>query len=95
MNNRSKPVRIGGTVEKYKHKLNMLEPGSKIVKVIGLLVVLSLVFYFINAVLISVIFGCLAVALGIILWVLIMIEQHQDNVLNQQAINERKKNGEE
>ena len=79
----------------YKHKLNMLEPGSKIVKVIGLLAALSLVFYFINAVLISVICGCLAVALGIILWILIMIEQHQDNVLNQQAINERKKNGED
>lgn len=82
-------------MKKYKHKLNMLEPGLKIVKMIGLFVVLSLVFYSIHAVLLSFICGCLAVALGIILWILIMIEQHQDNILNQQAINERKKNGED
>lgn len=82
-------------MKNYKHKLNMLEPGLKIVKVIGLLLGLSLVFHFINAVLISLLCGCIAVILGIILWILIMIEQYQDNVLNQQAIDERKKNGED
>jgi hypothetical protein len=73
----------------------MLEPGLKMVKMIGLFGGLSLVFYCINAAFLSFLFGSLVVALGIILWILIMIEQHQDNVLNQQAINERKKNGEE
>jgi uncharacterized protein YybS (DUF2232 family) len=72
----------------------MLEPGLKMVKMIGLFGGLSLVFYYFNAVLLSFLCGGLAVALGIILWILIMIEQHQDNVLNQQAIDERKKNGE-
>jgi hypothetical protein len=72
----------------------MLEPGLKMVKMIGLFGGLSLVFYCIHAVFLIFLCGSLAVALGIILWILIMIEQHQDNVLNQQAINERKKNGE-
>jgi hypothetical protein len=79
----------------YKHKLNMLEPGLKMVKMIGLFGGLSLVFHCINADLLCFLCGSLAVALGIILWILIMIEQHQDNVLNQQAINERKRNGED
>jgi hypothetical protein len=73
----------------------MLEPGLKMVKMIGLFGGLSLVFYCINVAFLSFLFGSLAVALGTILWILIMIEQHQDNVLNQQAINERKKNGED
>jgi phage-related holin len=73
----------------------MLEPGLKMVKMIGLFGGFSLAFYCINSVLLSFLFGGLAIALGIILLILIMIEQHQDNVLNQQAINERKKNGED
>ena len=80
-------------MKKYKHKLNMLEPGLKMVKLIGLFGGFSLAFYCINSVLLSFLFGGLAIALGIILLILIMIEQ--DNVLNQQAINERKKNGED
>lgn len=65
------------------------------VKIIGLLGVLSMVLYCINAVLLCFICGFLAIALVIILWILIMIEQHQDNVLNQQAIDERKRNGDD
>lgn len=66
----------------------MLEPGLKIMKVIGLFGVLGFVFHIVKAVLLCYIFVGLAVVLGIILWVLIMIEQHQDNVLNKQALNE-------
>lgn len=81
-------------MKKYKHKLNMLEPGLKMLMIIGLLGVMSLIFYCLKAILLCLICGCLAVALGVVLWILIMIEQHQDNVLNQQAIEERKKKGE-
>lgn len=75
-------------MKKYKHKLNMLEPGLKMVKAIGVLAMLSLVCYFLKAIRISYLFGALAVILAIILWILIIIEQHQDNVMNRQAIEE-------
>lgn len=75
-------------MKKYKHKLNMLEPGLKMVKAIGCLAMLSLVCYFLKAVRMSYLFGALAVFLAIILWILIIIEQHQDNVMNRQAIEE-------
>lgn len=75
-------------MKKYKHKLNMLEPGLKMVKAIGVLAMLSLVCYFLKAIRISYLFGALTVILAIILWILIIIEQHQDNVMNRQAIEE-------
>lgn len=75
-------------MKKYKHKLNMLEPGLKMVKAIGCLAMLSLVCYFLKAVRMSYLFGALAVFLAIILWILIIIEQHQDNVMNRQVIEE-------
>lgn len=73
----------------------MLEPGLKMIKVIGLFGLLSLVFYCMKAFMLTILCGGIAVALVIVLSVLIIIEQHQDNVLNQQAINERRKNGED
>ena len=73
----------------------MLEPGLKMVKAIGCLAMLSLVCYFLKAVRISYLFGALAVLLAIILWILIVIEQHQDNVMYRQAIKERESSGQD
>ena len=79
----------------YKHKLNMLEPGLKMVKAIGILALLSLICYFCKVVLVSYLFGGIAVLLIAVLWILIVIEQHQDNVMNRQAMEEREKHGTE
>ncbi len=82
-------------MKKYKYKLNMLEPGWKMIKAICMFGVLSFILHIIRMVLLSYIFGVLAVLLGIALWILLIIESHQDKVLIQQAIKERRKNGEE
>lgn len=77
----------------YKHKLNMLEPGLKMVKAIEVFALISLICYLLKAVLISYLFGGLTLLLIVILWILIIIEQHQDNVMNRQAIEEEKSKG--
>jgi uncharacterized membrane protein HdeD (DUF308 family) len=79
-------------MKKYKYKLNMLEPGWKMVKAIGIFGIAAFVFYIINVDLLCYIFGILAALIGIVLWVLLMIESHQDKVLNDQAIQERREN---
>ncbi|BCN32303.1 hypothetical protein [Anaeromicropila herbilytica] len=81
-------------MKKYKHKLNMLEPGCKMIKAIGIFGVLAILFYLIKVSVLCYLFSGLALIIGIILCVLLMIEHHQDKVLNEQAINERKINGE-
>jgi hypothetical protein len=89
---------IWGSVWGYqmrKYKLNMLEPGCKMMKAIGIFGVISLMFYIIKLVVFCFIFGGLAILLGIILWILIIVESHQDKVLNEQAVKERRKNGED
>jgi hypothetical protein len=79
----------------YKHKLNMLEPGLKMIKAIGIFGVMGFIFHVTKLVLISYIFSGLAALLGIVLWILLIIESHQDKVLNEQVIQERRKNGED
>lgn len=81
-------------MRKYKIKLNMLEPGIKMIKVIGILAILSIVFHIVNTVLLCYIFSSLTVLLSITLWILLIIEDHQDMVLNEQAIQERGEDGE-
>lgn len=82
-------------MKKYKYKLNMLEPGIKMIKAIGILILLSVLFYFTNLLILCYLFGVLAGITGFILWFLIIIEQHQDRVLNEQAIEEKRRNGED
>lgn len=73
----------------------MLEPGLKMVKAVGLFIVIGIVFYIFKVFYLCYIFSGIAALIGVILWVLLMIESHQDKVLNQQAIQERRKNGED
>jgi len=73
----------------------MLEPGWKMIKAIGILGVIGLVFYIIKAVLLCCIISGLAALIGIILWILLIVESHQDKVLNEEAIQERRKKGED
>jgi hypothetical protein len=80
-------------MKKYKYKLNMLEPGLKMIKVIGIFLVLDFLFYMIRVNLLCLIFSSLAALLSITLFILLIIENHQDRVLNDQAIQERRRNG--
>lgn len=70
----------------------MLEPGCKMIKAIGIFVVLGFVFYIMKVVLLCYIFSTLATIMGIILWILIVVEGHQDKVLNEQAKQGKRKN---
>jgi F0F1-type ATP synthase assembly protein I len=80
--------------KKYKHKLNMLEPGYRMIKAIGILGAFALIFFLIKEIFLSFLFGGLAAMIGIILWILLIIEHHQDRVLYDQDLTERRKNGE-
>lgn len=70
----------------YKHKLNMLEPGGIICKVLLAMLILVIVFRICKAVTIS---NFILVTWGILLIIfviLLLLEQHQDKVLNAQQI---------
>jgi hypothetical protein len=73
----------------------MLEPGLRMVKAIGILAVIGFILYLCNVFLLCYLFVGLAVFLTILLLILLIIESHQDKVLNEQAILERRKNGED
>lgn len=80
-------------MKKYKYKLNMLEPGWKMIKAIVIFGALGFTFHIIKVDLLCYIFSGLAVLFCIVLWILLIVESHQDRVLNEQAILERRKNG--
>lgn len=73
---------------RYKYKLNMLEPGLIMTKNIGALVVLGLVFWVAKWHWLSIFFGALSGIIFAVLLILVAIEAHQDNVLNDIAMRE-------
>ena len=80
--------------KRFKHKLNMLEPGTRMLKCIGILILIGLLLYVFKF---RIAAFCLWAVLGIIfvvLLILLAVETYQDNVLNEIGIEENKKNGE-
>ena len=80
--------------KRFKHKLNMLEPGTRMLKIMGILVLAGILLYVFR---LKTAAFCVWGAAGIIfavLLILLAIESYQDNVLNEIAIEENKKNGE-
>ena len=78
----------------FKHKLNMLEPGTKMLKCIGILILIGLLLHIFQF---RIAAFCVWAVSGIIfavLLILLAIEAHQDNVMNEIAIEENKKSGE-
>ena len=75
---------------RYKHKLNMLEPGTVMLKWIGILLPIDLVLRLLRLKLMSYIVFGLAGAIFLLLLILLAIEAHQDNVLNEIAAQEHK-----
>ena len=76
---------------RYKYKLNMLEPGLIMMKIIGVLFVMGTLFFVAGWHLISTISLFLAGAVFATLLILVAIEAHQDKVLNDIAMRENNK----
>lgn len=77
--------------KRYKHKLNMLEPGLIMMKIIGVFFVFGIVCWVARWHWLSMTFWLLSGILFAALIVLVAIEAHQDNVLNDIAMQENNK----
>ena len=75
---------------RYKYKLNMLEPGLVMMKIIGVLFVSGIIFWVAKLPWLSFIFCFLSGIVFVALLILVAIEAHQDNVLNDIAMRENK-----
>lgn len=62
------------------------------IKAIAIFGALSFVFYLFKVYLLCYICGGLAALIGIILWILLVVEHHQDEILNEQALKEWSRN---
>ena len=79
--------------KRFKHKLNMLEPGTAMLKWIGILILIGILLYVFQF---RVAAYCVWAGAGVVfavLLVLLAIESHQDKVLNEIAIKENRENG--
>ena len=72
---------------RFKHKLNMLESGTAMCRVICVLVALGIAFLLMPIKIIA--FGLAGLTL-LVLLLLLIIEAHQDNVLNEIAAQQRR-----
>ena len=78
---------------KYKHKLNMLEPGTRMLKLIGILIFVGILLYIFHFRMVSFFIWVVSGIIFAVLLILLVIEAHQDNVMNEIAIKDNKKNG--
>ena len=75
---------------RFKHKLNMLEPGIAMCRVICALVALGIAFLLMPIKIIAYIAFGLAGLTLLVLLLLLIIEAHQDKVLNEIAAQQRR-----
>ncbi|MCR5226328.1 MAG: hypothetical protein K6E27_03875 [Eubacterium sp.] len=80
--------------KRFKHKLNMLEPGTKMLKCIGILILIGLLLYGFKFRIAAFCLWAVSGIIFVILLILLAVETHQDNVMNEIGIEENKKNGE-
>ena len=73
---------------RYKYKLNMLEPGLLMMKIVGALFISGIVFWAAKWHWLSIIFWSLSGIIFAALLILVAIEAHQDKVLNDIAMRE-------
>ena len=73
---------------RYRHKLNMLNPGTEMIKWIGAMVLIGLVLLLLRRYLVAYFIFGLAGLLVVALVVLLVVEAHQDRVLNKLALQE-------
>jgi hypothetical protein len=79
--------------KRFKHKLNMLEPGTKMLKWIGILASAGILLYILRLRMAAFFVWTLSGMIFVVLIVLLVIEGHQDKVLNDIAIKENRENG--
>lgn len=73
---------------RYKHKLNMLEPGTVMLKWIGIFLAVGLTLLLLHMkIAVYVMFG-VAGEIFLLLLILLAVEAHQDKVLNEIAAQE-------
>lgn len=77
--------------KRYKHKLNMLEPGSIMLKWIGILILIGLVLYVFRFRMVAFCAWILSGIIFLVLLILLTIEGHQDKVMNEIGIRENEK----
>ena len=82
-----------GEEKRFKHKLNMLEPGTRMLKWIGILILAGLLLFVFQFRMAAVCVWAVAGIVFVILLILLAIETHQDNVMNEIAISENRKRG--
>ena len=75
---------------RFKHKLNMLEPGIAMCRLICALVALGIAFLLMPIKIIAYIAFGLAGLTLLVLLLLLIIEVHQDKVLNEIAAQQRR-----
>ena len=75
---------------RYRHKLNMLEPGICMMKCSGAFVLIGFVLQLLGCQLPAVVMFWLAGAVFFVLLVLVAVELHQDKVLNDLTAAEQK-----
>lgn len=80
--------------KRFKHKLNMLEPGTRMLKCIGILILIGLLLYVFRFRVAAFCIWALSGIIFVVLLILLAVETHQDNVMNEIGIEENKKNGE-
>ncbi len=80
--------------KRFKHKLNMLEPGAKMLKCIGILILIGLLLYAIKFRIVAFCLWAVSGIIFVVLLILLAIESYQDNVMNEIGIEENEKNGE-
>ncbi len=80
--------------KRFKHKLNMLEPGTRMLKCIGILIIIGLLLYVFKFRIAAFCLWAVSGIIFVVLLILLAVETHQDNVMNEIGIEENKKNGE-
>ena len=78
-----------GKEKRFKYKLNMLEPGTRMLKYIGILLLIGILLYIFRF---RIAAFCVWAVSGIVfavLMILLAIESYQDNVMNDIAIKEK------
>ncbi len=80
--------------KRFKHKLNMLEPGTRMLKCIGILILIGLLLYVFKFRIAAFCLWAVSGIIFVVLLILLAVETYQDNVLNEIGIEENKKNGE-
>ena len=83
-----------GEEKVFKHKLNMLEPGTKMLKCIGILILIGILLYVFRFRMAAFCVWAVSGIIFAVLLILLVVEAHQDNVMNEIAIEENKKSGE-